>query len=138
MTIIRQGERVILISNHAVERLTTRLRWPFSLYKDAFKNICFEYWDKLWKLKPDKFFIVKWGVKWIFTFENENMIVLKTVHHYNKGNEIHRELASLMNSYSKERSFLQKNKIKKRIVTLSQQEGNCVFARIGRDIKRVS
>jgi len=136
---LKRDGQVILISDHALERLDSRLRWPVILYEDIIKGICFSYWDKLLDSGASEFHIIKFGVEWVFAFRSFNTIVLKTViplkHHRRKN--FHKKLFILATQYAKERSFLQQNKIKNQINVLLAVEGICIYIKYGRSVKRL-
>ena len=133
---LKRNERVILISDHALERLDSRLRWPVILYEDIIKGVCFSHWDKLLDSGASEFRLIKFGVEWVFAFRSFNTMVLKTVVPLRHGRR-NNKLFALATQYAKERSFLQQNKIKNQINVLLAVEGICIYIEYGRSVKRL-
>lgn len=132
----KYNENVILVSDHALERLNSRLRWPVSLYMDIISNICISNWNRI-SVVGKEFCLVKFGVRWVFAFRSEHTVVLKTVTLLENKNNIHRRLFNLATQYAKERSFLQRNKLKKKIEVLLREEGIIFYVEYGRSVKRI-
>jgi len=113
-------ERIILISDHAIDRIGQRLGWSMKLCSAIISEACFEAWDVLMGEKLQDFYLISKGVKWGLSIQGEKTLILTTVVLYKKSSSQNR-LRRLITKYITTVSFLQRNKLRKEIFQLSRE-----------------